>query len=218
MRWGETLSRPRPGAHCASGGRPLRSQFALVASAAMPLVGTIDQNTAIQEQIFSATSLGFAPSQGDSPWRRPKRLSKSRPLPVFPTWWSRSPDRRECRRGQIPNRSPGSWFRCIKDKGATISVRILPGKSGVDESGRGRRRRRMLTRCPLTSRPRGRIQCPISPMRNAGASCSAPESARPGWRRRGTRVDRGRAGADNPRATSARRVERRERWGSRPAK
>jgi hypothetical protein len=29
----------------------------------MPLVGTIDQNTAIQEQIFSATSLGFAPSQ-----------------------------------------------------------------------------------------------------------------------------------------------------------
>jgi len=29
----------------------------------MPLVGTIDQNTAIQEQIFSATLLGFAPSQ-----------------------------------------------------------------------------------------------------------------------------------------------------------
>jgi pimeloyl-ACP methyl ester carboxylesterase len=32
----------------------------------MPLVGTIDQNTAIQEQIFSDALLGFAPSQEDS--------------------------------------------------------------------------------------------------------------------------------------------------------
>jgi hypothetical protein len=28
------------------------------------MIGTIDQNAAIQEQIISATSLGFAPSQG----------------------------------------------------------------------------------------------------------------------------------------------------------
>src|SRR6478609_2290788 len=64
MRWEETLSSPRPGAHCASVGRALRSQFPPVASAAMPLVGTIVQNTAIQEQIFSDASLGFAPNQG----------------------------------------------------------------------------------------------------------------------------------------------------------